>query len=249
MRLPERVAVITGAGGIGIGQAIAVTMAEEGARVVVNDIDGAAAEKVARGIRDAGGKAAAIQADVTVSSQVNDMVSRALEHFGRIDILVNNVGRTRLRPFHQCTDEDFEFVLNMNMKSTFYCTRAVLGHMIERRSGRIISNASINGIIGSPLSVGYSAAKAGIIGFTRSLAKEVGQYGITVNCVSPGAILTPGAVALGPEQMEMMAKNKYLPTFGGPKDIARAVIFLASEEGGYITGQNIPVCGGRSLGW
>lgn len=247
MKLKDKNAIVTGAAS-GIGRTVAIRMAEEGAGVVVNDINGQGAETVAEQIRAKKGNAIPIKADVTKIEEIKRMIVTTLEHFGKIDILVNNAGGGPAAPFNEISIEDLHFMLDLNLKSAVDCTRSVIEHMIERKSGNIINIASICGITGAAGMVPYSAAKAGIIGFTKALAKEVATHGIRVNSVSPGAIITPATEAL-PGHIEVMKKYMYLSRMGQPEDIANQVVFLLSEEGSFIVGQNIVVDGGRSLGW
>lgn len=247
MKLKEKIAIVTGAAS-GIGKAVAILMAEEGAGVVVNDIDEQQAEMVAEQIHAKSGNAISIKADVTKLEDIKRMIADTLEHFGKIDILVNNAGGGPAARFNEISMEELDFMLDLNLKSAVYCTRCVIEHMTERKSGNIINIASICGITGAAGMVPYSAAKAGIIGFTKALAKETAAYGIRVNSVSPGAIITPATEALT-GHIEVMKKNMYLSRMGQPEDIAHQVVFLVSEAGGFIVGQNIVVDGGRSLGW
>lgn len=249
MRLEGKSAIVTGAGQ-GIGRVIALSLAKEGADVVVSDTNIETATRVANEIRSRGRRALAIKADVTRSHEVEEMVKIALNEFGKIDILVNNAGgsaRERMSEFRESTEPIWDFVLGRNLGGVLICSRAVINHMIERGYGRIISIASVAGIIGGTGQADYSAAKAGIIGFTRVLAKEVGRYGVNVNAVSPGVIRT-GALEESPrEVVAAYLSRQVLKRAGQPEDVANAVIFLASDEASFITGQNLVVCGGVSL--
>jgi 3-oxoacyl-[acyl-carrier protein] reductase len=171
-------------------------------------------------------------------------VEKAIEKFGRIDILVNNAGIARDQLLMRMSDEDWEAVLNVNLKSVFLCTRAVLRHMVKQRWGRIISISSIVGIVGNPGQANYASAKAGIIGFTKTIAREVGSRGITVNAIAPGFIVSKMTEQLSEEQKGEMLKRIPLGSLGTPRDVAEAVAFLASEEARYITGQVLGVDGG-----
>jgi len=187
-------------------------------------------------------------ADASSSVEVNRMVETAIATFGKVNILVNNAGITRDQLTMKMTDEEWDKVLAIDLKSVFLCTRAVLRPMLKQRSGRIISMSSVVGIIGNAGQANYAAAKAGIIGFTRTIAKEVASRGITVNAVAPGFIDTPMTQVLPAERKQALLANIPLGYLGAPRDIAETVAFLASEEARYITGQVITVDGGISLG-
>jgi len=252
MKLKERVAIVTGAA-YGIGRGIALKLAREGADVVVADIELEQANKVADELKALGVNALVVRTDVTKSREVDRMVRAALDEFGKIDILVNNAGgtaRERNAPFHKSEEEVWDYVIAINLKGMRNCTRAVINHMMERRSGKIVSIASISGMVGSSNNmVDYSAAKAGIIGFTMALAKELGSCGINVNAISPGGVGETRAALAIPEVFEEYKKTTPLGRIGRPEDIANMVAFLASDEASFITGQNYAVCGGKSLGF
>ncbi len=241
MDLSNRVAIVTGAAR-GIGRAIALKLAEKGASAVVSDI--AEAGSVAEEIKALGRQGLAVTADVSVPADVTRLVDATISAYGRVDILVNNAGITRDQLLLRMSDEDWDKVLSVDLKSVFLCTRAVLRHMIKQRWGRIISMASIVGIVGNAGQANYAAAKAGIIGFTRSIAREVASRGITVNAIAPGFIDTPMTQKLDETQREELKKRIPLGYFGTPQDVAEAVAFLASEEARYITGQGLNVDGG-----
>jgi 3-oxoacyl-[acyl-carrier protein] reductase len=241
MDLSNRVAIVTGSAR-GIGREIALKLAEVGATVVVSDI--ADAEPVAEEIRAMKRLSLAVLANVGLSSDVNKLVEVAVTNYGRVDILVNNAGIARDQLLMRMSDEDWDAVLNVNLKSVFLCTRAVLRHMIKQRWGRIISLSSVVGIMGNPGQANYASAKAGIIGFTKTLAKEVGSRGITVNALAPGFIETKMTEQLGEEQRQELMKHIPLGSLGSPRDVAEAAAFLASEEARYITGQVLGVDGG-----
>ena len=243
-----KVALVTGSGR-GIGKAIALKLAEAGATLVINDAgDSAPAEQTVAEIKNLNLQAIVGMADVSSSADVNRMVETAIATFGKIDILVNNAGITRDQLTMKMTDEEWDKVLAIDLKSVFLCTRAVLRPMLKQRSGRIISMSSVVGIIGNAGQANYAAAKAGIIGFTRTIAKEVASRGITVNAVAPGFIDTPMTQVLPAERKQALLANIPLGYLGAPRDIAETVAFLASEEARYITGQVITVDGGISLG-
>jgi 3-oxoacyl-[acyl-carrier protein] reductase len=241
MDLSSKVAIITG-GARGIGREIALRLAEAGATVVVSDV--ADAEPAAEEIRKMGHQSLAVAADVTSTSDVAGMVEKVTAEYGRIDILVNNAGIARDQLLMRMSDEDWEVVLNVNLKSVFLCTRAVLRQMVKQRWGRIVSISSIVGIVGNPGQANYSSSKAGIIGFTKTIAREVGSRGITVNAIAPGFIVSKMTEQLSEEQKSEMLKRIPLGFLGTPRDVAEAVAFLSSEEARYITGQVLGVDGG-----
>jgi 3-oxoacyl-[acyl-carrier protein] reductase len=247
MTLSNRVAIVTG-GGRGIGRAIALRLAEVGANVVVNDIgDAEPVEAVVREIKAMGRQALLVLADVSSASDVDKLVEAAIAAYGRIDILVNNAGIARDQLLLRMTEEEWDRVISVDLKSVFLCTRAVLKYMVKERWGRIVSIASIVGIVGNPGQANYAAAKAGIIGFTRTVAKEVASRGITVNAIAPGFIDTEMTQRLKEEWKEELKKRIPLGRLGSPRDVAGAVAFLAGEEAGYITGQVLGVDGGMAI--
>ncbi|MFQ5996708.1 MAG: 3-oxoacyl-[acyl-carrier-protein] reductase, partial [Dehalococcoidales bacterium] len=227
MDLSSRVAIVTGSAR-GIGRAIALKLAEVGATVVVSDI--ADAEPVAEEIRAMKRQSLAIPANVSLASDVDTLVETTVTNYGRVDILVNNAGIARDQLLLRMSDEDWDAVLNVNLKSVFLCTRAVLRQMMKQRWGRIISISSIVGIVGNPGQANYAAAKAGIIGFSKTLAREVGARGITVNALAPGFIDTTMTQQLGEEVRQELMRRIPLGSLGTPDDVAEAVAFLASEE-------------------
>ena len=247
MDLTDRVAIVTGSAR-GIGQAIALKLAEVGANLVVNDIESATEplESVAAEIRALKRQSLAVTADVSAAEDVNRLVETAVGKFGRIDILVNNAGVTRDQLLMRMSDEEWDTVLNIDLKSAFLCTRAVIRHMIKARWGRIISIASVVGMVGNAGQANYASAKAGIIGLTKSIAKEVGSRGITANAIAPGYIQTKMTEQISEAQTQEMLKRIPLASLGTPRDVAEAVAFLASEEARYITGQVLNVDGGMA---
>jgi 3-oxoacyl-[acyl-carrier protein] reductase len=249
MDLSNKVAIVTGSAR-GIGRAIALKLAEAGANIVVNDISAAAdsLEGVAAEIRALNRQVLVVTGDVSSSEDVARLVEKAAGTFGRIDILVNNAGVARDQLIMRMSDEDWDTVLNIDLKSAFLCTRAVLRHMLRQRWGRIISISSVVGIMGNAGQANYASAKAGIIGLTRSVAKEVGSRGITANAIAPGFIETKMTEQLDEKQKQALLQHIPLGVIGTPRDVAEAVAFLASEEARYITGQVLNVDGGMALG-
>jgi 3-oxoacyl-[acyl-carrier protein] reductase len=246
MDLSHKVAIVTGSGR-GIGQAIARKLAEVGADVVVNDIGEAEPlESVAAEIRAMNRQSLAVIADVSSPADVARLVETTTSTYGRVDILVNNAGVTRDQLVMRMSDEDWDTVLNIDLKCAFLCTRAVLRDMLKQRWGRIISIASIVGITGNAGQANYAAAKAGVIAFTRSIAKEVASRGITANAIAPGFIDTKMTQQLGESQSQELLKRIPVGYPGSPRDVAEAVAFLASEEARYITGQVLNVDGGMA---
>lgn len=243
--LAGKTAIVTGAGS-GIGAAIAVRFGAEGANVVVSDINLETAEAKAEKIRNAGGKALAVRANVIASEEVREMVEKAVAAFGSVDILVNNAGLARDARITRMSEADWDLVLDVILKGAFHCTKAVLPHMTERKWGRII-NISSRAYLGNPGQANYATAKAGIIGFTRAMALENGRNFITCNAVAPGMIDTP-FVREHP-QFEKIRDNAVkttpIPRIGEADDVADAVAFLASERASYITGDLLHVTGGR----
>lgn len=247
MLLDGKTALVTGASR-GIGRAIALCLAAEGARVAINYAGNVkAAEEVKAAIEAAGGTAILCQADIADSAAVEAMVANVVKEFGTIDILVNNAGITRDTLLMRMKDEDFAKVLDTNLKGVFYCTKAVSKLMMKKRSGRIVNMASVVGLVGNAGQTNYAAAKAGVIGFSKSAAKELASRGITVNVVAPGFIGTDMTAGLPESVKEKMLTDIPLGRMGEPEDVASAVLFLASDQASYITGQVVNVDGGMVM--
>ena len=246
MDLSKRVAIVTGSGQ-GIGREIALLLAEYGASVVTTDINAATAKEVAAEIEAKKRKSIAIPANVTVAQEVHALVEQTLSTFGQIDILVNNAGITRDGLLMRMSEADWDLVLNINLKGAFICTQAVVRHLIRQRWGRIVNIASVVGLIGNAGQANYAASKAGIIGLTKTTAREVASRGITVNAVAPGFIDTGMTQKLSENVKQEYLKQIPLGFFGLPKDVAYAVAFLVSEEAHYITGQVLNVNGGLAM--
>ena len=252
-RVQDRVAVVTGAAN-GLGQAIAQRLAEEGAHVVLGDLDESGLESTAARITTAGGTALQVIGDLTEEEPAARLIQTTIERYGRLDILVNNVGGSRTAKIWEMTVEDWDFVLRLNLRSTFLCTRHAVPHMIRQRSGKIVCISS-GAREGTPWTAyyqggaAYSAAKAGVHGFIRDVALELAEYGINVNAVAPGPIETErvGAHLRHLNETVEYSPNRMTPLrrLGQPLEIANAVLFLASDEATYITGHTLAVTGGR----
>ena len=247
MKLIGKTALVTGASR-GIGREIALELARQGANVVVNYAGSEAkAYEVVEEIKGLGQEAIAIQCDVSNSESVTDMVKETVDHFGKIDILVNNAGITRDNLLMRMKENEWDDVININLKGVFLCTKAVTRQMMKQRYGRIINISSVVGVSGNPGQANYVAAKAGVIGLTKTSAKELASRGITVNAIAPGFITTEMTDQLTEDIKNEMLKMIPLAQFGEPKDIANTVVFLASDDSRYITGQTIHVNGGMVM--
>ena len=242
----ERVAVITGASR-GIGRSIALALAAKGATIVAVDMDQASTEAVVAELQATGAKALAVVGNVTVSADVERMIDAAIEAFGRVDILVNNAGITRDGLLMRMKDDDWDAVLNVNLKGAFLCTRAAFKVMSKQRYGRIVNIASVVGQMGNAGQANYCASKAGLIGLTKSNAREMAKRNITVNAVAPGFIATAMTDALSDKVRAELTAQIPLERLGSADDIANAVVFLASEAAGYITGHVLSVNGGMYM--
>lgn len=245
--LSGKVAIVTG-GSRGIGRAVSIALAEAGADVaVVYAGNRQGAEETVAGIEKRGRRGIMIQTDVSRADQVDSAVKQVLDTFGRIDILVNNAGITRDNLVLRMKEEDWDRVIDTNLKGTFLFSKAVIRTMMKQRSGRIINIGSVVGIIGNPGQANYVAAKAGVIGMTKSMARELASRGITVNAVAPGFIETDMTAVLGDEVRNQILSQIPLARFGSPEDVAAAVRFLASDDAKYITGQTLNVDGGMVM--
>ena len=247
MLLDGKVALVTGASR-GIGRAVALKLASEGAKVAINFAGSTAkAEEVKAEIEAKGGQAILVQANVADKEAVAAMVDKVVEAFGQIDILVNNAGITRDGLLARMKEEDFEAVVDTNLKGVFYCTKAVAKLMMKSRSGRIVNMASVVGLTGNAGQTNYAASKAGVIGFSKSAAKELAARGITVNMVAPGFIATDMTDAMTDKAKEAVLGTIPLKREGTPEDVANAVLFLVSDSASYITGQIVNVDGGMVM--
>lgn len=244
--LEGRVALVTGSGR-GIGATIARTLADSGASICINDIDQKTAESTAAELEATGVQAIAVQADVGDFEQAEQMVKTAIDKFGKLDILVNNAGLTRDQVLMRMPEEDWDLVLRVNLKSAFNCSKAAIRNMMRNRYGRIVNMASVSGVAGNFGQTNYSASKAGLIGFTKALAREVATRNITVNAVAPGYIPTDLTDDMAEEFKEAIRAQIPMGRFGDKQDVANAVAFFASEEAGYITGQVLNVDGGMVM--
>jgi 3-oxoacyl-[acyl-carrier protein] reductase len=244
VNLDNKVALVTG-GSRGIGRAIALDLAQRGARVVVNyHQNEKAAAEVVTAIQADGGEAVAVQADVGDFEQAKELITTTLDTFGQIDILVNNAGTTRDQLLMLMKEDDWDTVVRINLKGVFNCCKAAARSMMRKRQGRIINVSSVSGIAGQGGQTNYAASKAGVIGFTKSLAKELGPRGITVNCVAPGFIPTDLTADLPDDIRQQAIELTPLRRMGRPEEIAYAVAFLASDEAAFITGEVLTVDGG-----
>lgn len=246
MRIAGRRAIVTGAGQ-GIGRAIALKMAHEGADVVIAERNPETAAKVASEVERLGRKAFSHVVDVADREQVERLVVKTLEHWGRVDILVNNAGFDRGGTILKIREEDWDAVLSVHLKGSFHCIQAVAPHMMENRYGKIVNLSSIYGKVGEVAEAIYSSAKAGIIGLTKSVARELARYEINVNAVLPGLILTPTIEKMAEKYRNRIIENTPLGRMGRPEEVANVVTFLASDEASFMTGAAIEVSGGWNM--
>lgn len=246
MNVKDRVAIVTGSGqGIGLG--IARVLAGAGAKVVINDLFPEKVEEATTELTAAGLDVVGVAADVSVADGAEALVNGALEAYGRVDILVNNVGMARDGYLAKMSEENWDIVLQVNLKSQFLTCRAVAPHMMEQKSGRIV-NISSRAWLGGPGQANYAASKGAVISLTRTLALEMARFGITANAIAPALVDTPLFRGLDEEVQERLIKTIPAKRIGTPEDIGNAVLFLAADESSYVTGQTLYVCGGRSLG-
>ena len=247
MRLKGQVALVTGASR-GIGEVIALHLAKEGVKVAVNYHTGAeAASMVVSAITSAGGEALPVGADVSQEEDTISMVDQVIQTWGQLDILVNNAGITRDKLLIRMTAEEWDAVINVNLRGAYICTKTALPHMIRRRQGRIVNISSIVGVSGNPGQANYAASKAGLIGFTKAMAREVASRNITVNAVAPGYITTTMVQQLSDEVQKRILDKVPMARFGTPEDVAGTVVFLCTDSAGYITGQVIGIDGGLGV--
>ena len=245
MGVKDRVAIITGSAS-GMGRDTAFMLAENGAKIVINDIAEDKVDETTKELRDKGYNAIGIVADISNKTAVEAMVAETVDTFGSIDILVNNAGMERGGALRKLSEQDWDLTLNVNLKGPFLCSQAVHGHMVEQKRGRIINIAS-RAWLGGPGQAPYSSAKAGMVGLTRTLALELGRNGVTSNCIAPGLILTPLWYELPEKTRNFLEKKQPSGSIGAGEDIANTVLYLADDDTGYVTGQVLYVCGGRSL--
>jgi len=246
VRLEDRKAMVTGAGQ-GIGRSIALKMAREGAEVVIVEWNPDTGKRTQKEIEDLGKRSLFFQIDVAEQKQVQHMVGEVLKAFGKIDILVNNAGFDRPGTLLKTRGEDWDAVLGVHLKGTLNCIQAVVPHMIEKGYGKIVNISSIWGKSGAISEISYSAAKAGIIGLTKSVARELGRHQINVNVVLPGMILTPTISGMADKYKNLIIENTPLKRAGQPEEIANVVAFLASDEASFMTGAAVEVSGGWSM--
>ncbi|MCD6505654.1 3-oxoacyl-[acyl-carrier-protein] reductase [Candidatus Poribacteria bacterium] len=247
MILKDKVAIITGSAR-GIGKSIATLFARQGAKVVISDIADEIGEKTAQEIKELGGEAIYLHCDVSDSEDAERLISSTVESFGRLDILVNNAGITRDSLLVRMKDEDWNQVISINLTGTFNCTRSAAKVMMRQRNGCIINIASVAGIMGNVGQVNYSASKAGVIGITKSAARELARRGVRVNAIAPGFIMTEMTAKLPEAERERILEMVPLGKPGTPEDVANVALFLASDAARYITGQVIRVDGGMVMG-
>ena len=245
MGVQNRVAIVTGSGG-GIGETTIKMLAQNGAKVVVNDIEQAKIDKVVAEIKAAGGEAIGVAADISKRDQVQALVSQVVGKYGTVDILVNNAGIARDKGLLKITDEDWNIVLDVNLKGPFMLCQTVVPYMKEQKRGRII-NISSRAWLGWPTQANYAASKGGLVSLSRTLALELAKHQITSNCICPGLIRTPLYDSLQEDIKENLMKSQPTKTVGKTEDIGYGVLFFADDESEYITGQTIFICGGKSI--
>lgn len=242
--LSERVAIVTGSGA-GIGKAVALAMAQRGATIITNDIFDDRAEEALAEIQEATGcEGMSVTTDVTDLAQVEEMVKQVIDKFGKVDILINNAGTTRDNLIMRMPEEEFDFIMRTNLRSAWVCSKAVIRPMMKKRYGRIVNMSSASGLMGQVGQTNYSASKAGMIGMTKALAREVASRGITVNAVAPGFVQTALTEKMPPDILEQLMQFIPVGRQGTVDDVTHAVLFLVAEESSYITGQVLSVDGG-----
>lgn len=243
MRLDGKVAIVTG-GASGMGRAIVVEMAKEGARVVAADIDLDGAQAVVDQVTEAGGAAVAVRADVTSKADVENLAKATIDHYGRIDVLVNNAGVRLVRSLLEHTEDDWDRMMSINLKSQFLCSQAVLPAMLTQGGGRIINSGSVASLVGRPHRVAYCAAKAGVLGLTRAMAIDLRHRNICVNAILPGSMATALNQDAVDDDDADWGGETLVGRWGEPEEVAHVAVFLASDEASYITGSEIKVEGG-----
>ena len=246
MKLEGKVALITG-GAQGIGRAIALLLAREGAKVVISDINLEKARETCREIEALGREALAVGGNVADAREAEAMVQQTIEKFGRMDILVNNAGITRDQVLLRMKEEDWDLVLSVNLKGAFHCTKAALRPFLRQKGGKVVNISSVTGEMGNAGQANYAASKAGVLGFTKSIAREYARRNIQVNAVAPGFIDTAMSQAIPQKDREFLIKQIPMERLGSPEDVAAAVLFLASPAADYITGQVLNVNGGMYM--
>jgi len=246
MRFEDRVAIVTG-GSRGIGKQICLKLASEGAKIAIFDIEETLLKEVAEQIRHMGSEVLLLRVDISDFEKVDRAVKEVIDRFGRIDILVNNAGVNEDKLLLRMREKDWDKVLQVNLKGTFNCLRAVIRTMVKQREGKIINISSVVGLRGNVGQANYAASKAGIIGLTKSAAKEVGRYGVIVNAIAPGFIDTPMTEKLQEKEKEMFTPQIPLGRMGKSEEVASLVAYLASDEANYITGEVIKIDGGMAI--
>ena len=246
MRLKEKKAIVTGAGQ-GIGRSIALKLAQEGADVVIAEMNPETGAQTAKEVEALGRKALFISVDVANQKQVQNLVNQVLKAWGRIDILINNAGFDRPGSLLKVKEEDWDAVLGVHLKGTLNCIQAVVPHMIENGYGKIVNLSSVWGKRGAVSEISYSSAKAGIIGLTKSVARELGRYQINVNAILPGLILTPTIAKMAEKYQNMIIENTPLKRVGKPEEVANVAAFLVSDEASFVTGAMVEVSGGWNM--